>query len=65
MLSAPHHCQLGPRCVKGLEDQILAVDTQYDLCHEAWGKGEVDKFASDEFPGPQHVYNNFATHTHP
>ncbi|CAL1147192.1 unnamed protein product [Cladocopium goreaui] len=36
-------------CVKSLEDQILAVDTQYDLRHEAWGKGEVDKFASDEW----------------
>ena len=60
----PHHCQLGPRCVKSLEDQISAVDTQYDLCHEAWGKGEVDRFASEEFPGPQKVYSSFATHTH-
>ena len=32
-----------------LEAEIKKVDQQYDLCNEAWAKGEADRFATDEF----------------
>lgn len=31
-----------------LENEIKKVDAQYDLCNEAWARGEADKFATDE-----------------
>ena len=43
------------RCVATLEAEIKKVDQQYDLCNEAWAKGEADKFASDEFLDVNHL----------
>ena len=31
-----------------LEGEIKKVDAQYDLCNEAWARGEADKFATEE-----------------
>ena len=39
-----------PRCAKTLEQEIKKIDAQYDLCNEAWAKGEQDKFWGDELP---------------
>ena len=39
-----------PRCVTTLEAEIKKVDAQYDLCNEAWAKGEADKFKTPELP---------------
>ncbi|CAL1146601.1 unnamed protein product [Cladocopium goreaui] len=36
-------------CLKNLELQIKNVDSQYDLCNEAWAKGEVEDFQGEEF----------------
>ena len=27
------------------------MDAQFDLCNDAWAKGEVDGFSSETFPG--------------
>lgn len=36
-------------CAKTLEAEIKKIDAQYDLCNEAWAKGEQEKFWGDEF----------------
>ena len=36
------------RCVHTIESEIKKVDQQYDLCNEAWARGEADKFKSQE-----------------
>lgn len=41
--------RLEPRCVADLELRIKEIDAEYDLCHEAWGQGEVCKFSGDKF----------------
>ena len=37
-----------PRCVPTLEAAVKEVDGSYDLCNEAWARGEADKFRSPE-----------------
>lgn len=47
-----------PRCAKTLEAEIKKIDAQYDLCNEAWAKGEQDKFWGDELLDKNIVYNH-------
>ena len=47
-----------PRCAKTLEAEIKKIDAQYDLCNEAWAKGEQEKFWGDELLDKNIVYNH-------
>ena len=38
-----------PRCSANLKAEIENIDKQYDLCAEAWAKGETDGFFTEEF----------------
>lgn len=40
------------RCVKTLESEIRKCDAQYDLCNEAWARGEVSRFSGSELLDP-------------
>lgn len=37
------------RCIKDLQGHIQQIDNQYDLCNEAWAKGEAENFYGNEF----------------
>ena len=39
------------RCLKTLEHDIVEVDKHYDRCNDAWAKGEVADFGSEESLG--------------
>ena len=53
------------RCLKNLELQIKNVDSQYDLCNEAWAKGEVEDFQSEAFFGWSNLNSSGPTFSKP
>ena len=39
------------RSIKTLESHIADMDKHYDACNDAWAKGEVENFSTEESPG--------------
>ena len=38
------------RCAVSLEAELKKIDGQYDLCNEAWAKGEAENFWGEGLP---------------